>query len=478
MQRITHWDDPSGTIHDIPSTSIQHPAQSHAQGVSEGTGTATDQQQQKQGAGIRTYLGHTWPNPYADIVGGGPYAQNQASYTTSKDKKAKKRDVTPYFDAADPRNHANLQSPNKYNFLGTKDVNQKLRQDTTDAIKIATEKRDKAKTDKPLPLLPSSAPQTPKNDKAMEPKFQIPTSPKWPKSRPKSSRKPTETHYTKFLDAIVEAPSPLNIPNNRQQARRSLGRTPTIDRVLQLRAEEQAKTLANLEGEILGHKTAGDNPQDIPRGLVKRVSDSESQCLPRVTSREQKRHASEFIPGLNVSKQNERDGMCMMADAAIAAKDEDASSSVYSSDDNDQEDEIERLTKAIAGIRPFQDLPCPSPTRKEFKRRSAVPAGLDMSKIIARKEGSEDGKGTRQSQGEAHERTLLEAEADLLKVLNATGEDTGTSSAAIRTSQSHSSTESFATASSEDYEQIGTDGGLVTEQNGVKRRWYKGFRKV
>jgi hypothetical protein len=478
MQRMTHWDDPSGAIHEIASRSIQHPAQSHAQGVSEGTKTATNQQQQKQDAGSQTYFGRTWPNPYADIVGGGPFAQNQASYTTPKDKKSKKRDFTPYFEATDPRNHADLQSPNKYSFLGTKDVNQKLHQDTTDAIKIATEKRDKTKTDKPLPLLPSSAPQTPKKDNAMEQKFQMPTSPKWPKSRPSSSGKSTETHYTKLLDAIVEAPSPLNITNKRRQAQQSVGRTPTIDRVLQLRAEEQAKTLANLEGEILGHKAAGDSPQDIPRELIKRVSDSESQYLPRVTSREQKRHASEFISGLNVSSQNEREGMCLMADAAVAAKDEDASSSVYSSDGSDQEDEIERLTKAIAGIRPFQDLPCPSPTRKEFKRKSAVPAGLDMSKIIARKEGSEDGKGTRQSQGEPRERTLLEAEADLLKLLNATGEDTGTGSAAIGTSQSDSSTESFAMASSEDYEQIGADGELVTEQNGVKRRWYKGFRKV
>ena len=498
---MPYWDDASGAIHDISNATPRNLDRAYAKGFGVETGTTQGQQQQQQNqvAGLQTHGHHQWHNPYAEIVGGGLYAQDQVTHTTStspkntsrtaaKDNKGNRRDFTPYFDAADPRNHVDLRSPDKYNFPGTKDVNQKLRQNTTDAIKLATEKRGKSKADQPLPSLPEHEPQTPVKRKSAPlppilPRFNFenpPISAKLAKSRTASFRKSAETQQnTTPLSAINEAPSPLNASNKR----RSVDRTPTLDRVLALRAEEQAKALAKLEGDVLEDKPVDDGEQHIPRELVKRISDSESQCISRVTSREEKRHASEFVPGMKVPGLDEREGGCVMDDPVGRAKEEEedgAGSSVYSSVDNAQEDKIEQLTKAVAGLRPFQDLPPPSPSpkKKTFERQSAVPVGLDVGKIGKRKGGLGDAAGSKLKPEQLGGRTQVEAEAELLQALNATDKGTGGSSAGVGTSPENSSAESFATVSSDDYEQIRADDELASEQNGVKRRWYKGFRKV
>ncbi|KAI4701784.1 hypothetical protein J4E89_010629 [Alternaria sp. Ai002NY15] len=500
-QTMPYWDDASGAIHDISNATPRNLDAAYAKNFGGETGATQGQQQQQQDqvAGLQTYGQHQWHNPYAEIVGGGPYAQDQATHTTSplpkntsktatKDNKGNRRDFTPYFDAADPRNHTDLKSPDKYNFLGTKDVNKKLRQDATDAIKLATEKRGKIKADQALPSLPEHEPKTTivKRKSAplppILPRFAFENQPiisaKQATSRTASVRKSAETptQHTTPLSAINEAPSPLN----KSDKRKSVDRTPTLDRVLALRAEEQAKALAQLEGDVLEEQAVDGSGEHIPRELVKRISDSESRCVPRVTSREEKRHASEFVPGMKVPGLGERDGGCMMDDGDVQAREEDdgAGSSVYSSERNAQEDEIEKLTKAIAGLKPFQDLPPPSPKKKAFERQSAVPVGLDVGKIGKGKGGLGDGVGSTKKPEELGGRTQVEAEAELLKVLNATDEGTGGGSAGVGTSQENSSAESFATVSSDDYEQIRAEGELASEQNGVKRRWYKGFRKV
>ncbi|KAI4610971.1 hypothetical protein J4E80_008002 [Alternaria sp. BMP 0032] len=503
-QTMPYWDDASGAIHDISNATPRNLDRAYAKNIGGETGTTQGQQQQDQVTGLQTYGQHQWHNPYAEIVGDGPYAQDQATHPTSplpkntsrtattKDNKGNRRDFTPYFDAADPRNHTDLRSPDKYNFLGTKDVNQKLRQDTTDAIKLATGKRGKAKADQPLPSLPEHEPKTTivKRRSAplppILPRFNFENQPiipaKLAKSTTASFRKSAETptQYTTPLSAINEAPSQLT----KTSKRRSVDRTPTLDRVLALRAEEQAKALAQLEGDVVEDKAVDDSEQYIPRELVKRISDSESRCVPRVTSREEKRHASEFVPGMEVAGVDEREGGCGMDDPDVRAKVEDeddgAGRSVYSTENRVQEDEIEQLTKAIAGLKPFQDLPSPSssPKRQAFERQSAVPMGLDVGKIGKGKVGLGDGAGSKQKPEELGGRTQVEAEAELLKVLNATHEGTGGSSAGMGTSQENSSAESFATVSSDDYEQIRAEDELASEQNGVKRRWYKGFRKV
>ncbi|KAI4687403.1 hypothetical protein J4E81_008253 [Alternaria sp. BMP 2799] len=496
---MPYWDDASGAIHDISNATPRNLDRAYAKDVGGETGTTTHgQQQQDQVAGLQTYGQHQWHNPYAEIVGGGPYAQDQVPHPTSpppkntsrtattKDNKGNRRDFTPYFDAADPRNHTDLKSTDKYNFLGTKDVNQKMRQDTTDAIKLATEKRGKIKAEQALPSLPEYEPKTTivKRKSAplppILPRFNFENSAisaKLAKSRTASFGKSAETpiQYTTPLSVIDEAPSPLNTSNKRG----SVDRTPTLDRVLALRAEEQAKALAQLEGDVLEDKVVDDGEQHIPRELVKRVSDSESRCIPRVTSREEKRHASEFVPGMEVAGVDEREGICMMDDPDVRAKEEEGGAgSVHNSDNNAQEDEIEKLTKAIAGLRPFQDLPAPSPKKQAFERQSAVPVGLDVGKIGKGKGGLGDEAGSKTKPEELGGRTQVEAEAELLQVLNATDESAGGGSAGVGTSQENSSAESFATVSSDDYEQIRAEDELESEQNGVKRRWYKGFRKV
>jgi hypothetical protein len=77
------------------------------------------------------------------------------------------------------------------------------------------------------------------------------------------------------------------------------------------------------------------------------------------------------------------------------------------------------------------------------------------------------------------ERTLKEAEADLLTYVGVGNADTDAAKGSVGgpPTKEHSSTESFVTVSSEDYEKIRAE-QLETQQNGVKRRWYKGFRKV
>ncbi|KAI4923863.1 hypothetical protein J4E85_008020 [Alternaria conjuncta] len=474
-QTMPYWDDASGAIHEMSNATPRNLDRAYAKDVGGETGATQDQQQQQQDqvAGLQTYGQHQWHNPYAEIVGGGPTA-------ATKENKGNKRNFTPYFDAADPRNHTDLKSPEKYNFLGTKDVNQKLRQDSTDAIKLATEKRGKVKADQALPSLPEHEPKTTLVKRKSAPlppilprfAFENPAmiSAKQVKSRTasfgKSAETPTQQHRTP-LSAIVEAPSPLTTPNKRQ----SVDRTPTLDRVLALRAEEQAKALAQLEGDVVEDKSVDDSERHVPRELVKRISDEESRCIPRVTSREEKRHASEFIPGMKMPGLDGREGGCVMDDPDVRAKGEN---------DDAQEDEIEKLTKAIAGLKPFQDLPPPSssPKKKAFERQSAVPVGLDVGKIGKGKEGPKDGAESKQKPEELGGRTQAEAEAELLTVLNATDKGTGRGSAGVGTSQENSSAESFATVSSDDYEQIRAEDELASEQNGVKRRWYKGFRKV
>ena len=59
------------------------------------------------------------------------------------------------------------------------------------------------------------------------------------------------------------------------------------------------------------------------------------------------------------------------SDAVAPAKTASAGSSVYSGDDNTQEDEIDRLSKAIVGLQTFQNLPPLSPKKRLSSRGTA-----------------------------------------------------------------------------------------------------------
>jgi hypothetical protein len=429
-------------------------------------------------------------NPYADIVGNGPYGQDQASYTSSSGpppepkamhKEKKKVEFTPYFDPSETRNDDDLRSHKNVTFgtglwakdrknvfrpaLGAKDENTKLRQEATQR---ATAKCDEEQAEKLLQLFNKEAApiNPPKTPVRRESGVQTPSAPMKSKgilkdvAIPGSLGKRNEVEFetphpeSKPLSAVVEAPSPLKLSTKKQDSRSAGERTPTLDHIRKLRAEEQAKTLAALEGV-----------QQTPQVSVQEAS---SSTYRKKTSREGKRRGIEFLP--NVDLGDSIDWGKSLHDLAAHEVDKydsdeanGASSSVYSSDADD-EDEIDKLTKAIAGMRPFQNLPSPTPLNS-FQRQSAVPEGLDLGKIKALKKVPEEKV--------AQEKTSDEAMAEVLEALAAIeaaarGED------ASRTS----SKESLATISSDDYEQVGLAAELQTDQNGVKRRWFKGFRKV
>jgi hypothetical protein len=424
----------------------------------------------------------------------------------------KKVDFTPYFDPSDTRNDEDLRSPKKVSFdtaleakdsfrpvLGAKDKNAKLHQEATDTEEVGnktvkalaaknysnmgafqketiTSKRSGFVKEKILSTVPMSPPP-PRTPVKMDAMPKTPTEPTKIKGilkdvampqaleRSEVEGKRTTAKESKPLSAIVEAPSPLKLSTkNSTNSRPSAERTPTLDQIVKLRAEEQAKALAALEG-------VSDQQASV----------SETQHKKK-TSKEEKRKGVEFIPDLNLGDSIDW-GKPLYELAApppvptksakrnlTAAVDvDDASSSIYSSDDEDDEDDIENLTQAVAGLRPFQDLPSSTP-RTSFHRRSAVPEGLDLEKIKAVKGGTEG----QSSKDVPREKTSDEAMMEVLEALEATE----AAARGERSLKESSSKESFATLSSDDYEQVGSPTELETNENGVKRRWFKGFRKV
>ncbi|CAN9376212.1 unnamed protein product [Alternaria alternata] len=301
-------------------------------------------------------------------------------------EKTRRRDFTPYFDAADAGNSMDLCSSEKEGFrhaLAKKDMNQKQSQNTIETMKAATTKRGTGHT-----------------ERTSEPRLQG------------ELYKPSETKVTK---------------------------------------------------------------QQAPDALTYGKSGSESQRIAHFDLRESKQQAFEFIASPVSPEIQRRGDIYTIPDAVAPAKTASASSSVYSSDGTTEEDEIDRLSKAIAGLQTFQNLLPLSPKKAEFQRKSAVPEGLNMSKIGAGKEESNNGNELQQV---PREKSLEEAQIGLLEYFNAPLEAIGTGKADAQTPQTSSSQKSFTTASTGDYERVGSQEKLRQEQNGVKKRWYRGFRKV
>jgi hypothetical protein len=459
---------------------------------------------QQQGSQLQIAPQSAFNNPYLDIVGDGPYGKDQAFYGKYQEsvdepeldfrgKKGNRRDFTPYFDSADARNSADFGSLEKDSFrvaLGAKNANSEMRREATNAIQTATTRRDELNVEKPLSLVPGSEPMPspglfgryhpPTTPTTFRSKFEVPISPKIAKVGAVDSSNPTDHQWLKYLSPVVEAPSPLKVSSKNQPTTRPKHKyTPTLDHVLKLRADEQAKALAMLEGDSLEKKQPGEDHRHAPRALSWKISDSKSHPVHRITSHDQKRHASEFIAEPGSPEPKKLAATCLMADPVDPTeKDDRSSSSVYSNDDNVQEDEIDRFSKAVAGLHPFQDLPSPLPNKTGFQRRSAVPAGLDWSKVEAGQEELENGAGAQQMQQAPRQRTLKGPHARILKYPNVQKTDTGRGGVETTGCQDDSSAESFAIASEEDYERVGVEEELIAEQNGVKRRWYKGFCKV
>ncbi|KAH6846838.1 hypothetical protein B0T12DRAFT_357599 [Alternaria alternata] len=464
-QSTPYWDNANGAIHNIPSALSRNSVPPHAQ-----TMTAFN-------------------NPYLDIVGDGPYGRNQAMYTAagmaeaeSIGERTRRRDFTPYFDAADARNGMDLCSSDKEGFrhaLAKKDMNQKLRQDTIETMKAATAKRGTGHTERTseprVPLRASNEirhPTTPK----FKSKFTIPASPKTPRAIAVPASGPVSYQWPDTLSPVFEAPSPSKISSDNQPNTLSKHkRISTLDRILNLRVEEQAKALARLQGELYKPSETNVTKQQAPDALTHGKSGSESQRIAHFDLRGSKQQAFEFIASQVSPESQRRKDICTIPDVVAPDKTASAGSSVYSSDGTTEEDEIDRLSKAIAGLQTFQHLTPPSQKKAEFQRKSALPEGLDMSKIRA---GREESDNENKLQQVPREKSLEESQIGLLEYSNAPVEATGTGKADAQTPQTSSSQKSFATASTGDYERVESQEKLGQKQNGVKRRWYRGFRKV
>ena len=166
-------------------------------------------------------------------------------------ERTRRRDFTPYFDAADARNGMDLCSSDKEGFrhaLAKKDMNQKLRQNTIETMRAATAKRGTVHTKKmselrvpPRALNEEQHPTSPR----FKSKFTIPASPKTPRAIAVPASRPVSYQWPDTLSPVLEAPSPLITSSvNQPKTLSKHKRTSTLDRILNLRAEEQAKALA------------------------------------------------------------------------------------------------------------------------------------------------------------------------------------------------------------------------------------------
>ncbi|RYO44794.1 hypothetical protein AA0113_g10749 [Alternaria arborescens] len=436
-QSTPYWDDANGAIHNIPSALSRNSAPPHAQTMS---GETREINYRELNTPIQVPPRAAFNNPYLDIVGDGPYGRNQAMYTAAGmaeveyiGERTRRRDFTPYFDAADARNGMDLCSLDKEGFrhaLAKKDMNQKLRQDTIETMKAATAKRGTGHTERMseprVPLRASNEirhPTTPK----FRSKFAIPASPKTPGAIAVPASRPVSYHWPDTLSPVLEAPSPLEISSDNQPNTLSKHeRTSTLDRILNLRAEEQAKALARLQGELYKPSQTKVTKQQAPDALSHGKSGSESQRIAHFDRYENKQQAFEFIVS-PVSPESQRwKYICTIPDVIAPAKIASAGSSVYSADDNTQEDEIDRRSKAVVGLQTFQNLPPLSSKKAEFQRNSAVPEGLDMGKIGACKEETNNGNELQQV---PREKSLEEAQIGLLEYFNVPLEATGTDKA-------------------------------------------------
>jgi hypothetical protein len=275
-------------------------------------------------------------------------------------ERTRRRDFTPYFDAADARNGMDLCSPDKEGFrhaFAKKDMNQKLRQNTIETMKAATAKRVTVHAERMSePRVPPRAfneelhPTSPR----FKSKFAIPASPKTPRAIAVPASGPVSYQCPDTLSSVLEAPSPLRISSDNQPNTLSKHkRTSTLDRILNLRAEEQAKALARLQGELYKPSETKVTKQQAPDALTHGKGGSENQRIAHLDLCESKQQAFEFIASPVSPESQRRKDICTIPNAVAPAKTASASSSVYSSDGTTEEDEIDRLSKAIAGLETF-----------------------------------------------------------------------------------------------------------------------------
>ncbi|KAI2485412.1 hypothetical protein Ptr902_04352 [Pyrenophora tritici-repentis] len=468
-QSILYWDDSTGVIHNIPSSPSTHCGKSQA----------------------KTIAG--WYNPYADIVGGGPYAQVSAAddgaaiaedriyarktppktqalseFDYSGEQPMIKQNIgsrfKPLLGPIGVRSDKNAEISKKERWrrvVGKRDATQKLRQGATAMIKAAAatrEERNKVELESltSLDMIGFSGKkdgdlETRTTSWAFSHTLATSLSPKICKAGDSFGASHTSATSEDRKLSVADASMPLEAFGKKQEAGQVIECTPTLDRVRKLRAEEQAKALAILEGQLPETKIVNEDDPHLAGRLARHFIKTDMTRVPRDALTDEEHQEANSVGGL---------GLNLPAGNS-------ASSSLYSSDEGD---DLEKLAKAVAGLCPFQNLPSPSKLGS-LRHYSAIPGGLDLVKIQEAKEQAEEPD----SCGEAavvQSTTAAEAEAKFAEAPSAV--DTS----AKRTHAAHSSGESIESLSSEDYDRLSGEQKREVEQNGVKRRWYKGFRKV
>ncbi|CAA9963964.1 hypothetical protein PTMSG1_07323 [Pyrenophora teres f. maculata] len=466
-QSIPYWDDSTGVIHNIPSSPSRHHDESRVKPI----------------AG--------WYNPYTEIVGGGFYSQVSApdggaatfedrSHThdrstettvmsecdfltkrpTSKeDTETTFKNVSDSFHVQSDKSVEISKKNRLRRVFRKRDASEELRQGATATIKAAALKCGvrNIREHKSSTSLNVTGLLGKKNSKltartsswAFSHRPATSASPNIPKVGDSFAVLHTRASSEERKPPVANASFPLKAFVKKQEAGRFIERTPTLDRVRKLRTEEQAKAFAILEGRMPEVETTQEDDLQFSGKLALHVIKPKMTRARRNALNDKEHQESNSIMGVDLLDGNS------------------ASSSVYSSDEGD---ELEKLAKAVAGLRPFQDLPSPSKLGS-FQHYSVIPDGLDLRDIHAVKEqagGNEPCGQEENSQGS----TVADAEAKPAKAPSAV--DTF----ANRTGAAHSSDESLVTLSSEDYDRLSGEEKLKMEQNGVKRRWYRGFRKV
>jgi len=471
---IPYWDDSNGIIYEIPS----------------------DPPRRRNRPEAQPFYG--WHNPYAEIVGGGPYAQQSAAndgtaivqdmpyaYKKDYDKKVASQHDPPaenpvIRESKDSRfrlclgmlyiwRHEGVVSSTTDRFrrsVGKQDANQKLHQGATATIQASTAKCGGKRNEAPGPLAYAN---TTKLSFKKESHPKAPSSPLKSSYRPETQMSPsfpivktdpisffTKQTFVHRSSLIVEEISRPKEFSKKQESMQGIERTPTLDLVCKLRAEEQAKALAMPEGQRLEVEECREYGLDPASSLTHSTTESGIPQVPGNISHDDELHRAKSITGLDFPDESR------------------ASSSVYSSDDDD---DLDKLAKAVTDLLPFEERPSPS-KMGAFPHHSEIAQGLDLHEIQAAEKQQAGVSKSCEKLGRLEDVTTAEAEAgcpDAPSTMDASvrciGEDRYISA-------EHSSSESLATLTLEEYDQISDEEKLEVEQSGVNRQWYKVFRRV
>ena len=466
---VPYWDDFNGAIYEVPSIPPRHPGRTYAQVVSEGVYTAHAVEERIEPEFLGQITGESGTRGYESNPDNRRDERSRRSPLQirrpqgTEAQQNRKRDFVPYVGLTDARFSGNPDKKTTESLgrlvLGSKDVNQKLRQEPKDTIRIATSKHNPWKNEaKPSATLQPRFQQSPVSKVKQEAMFEIPR---------------TGAKEARPMTTLVEEPSPLKIfkKNNIRPTSNRSPSSPTLERVRRLRDLEQKTTLEKLGKQLMSEQTAGST---YDNNEFRRFGDNHARSQPKeAEDSKSSAKVEDLIPDMNISEPDWAMPLYNMANApAVSPKSPQRDSdlnprrrsmaaTVHSVNDgqDSNDEEANTLVEATANMHVLQMRPSTLKKHRSFERKSAVPEGLDLNKIRA-------AKVYRQSQDNpmswpTHDTGARDTNVDV--------EDAKQHAKAL--------VESFETAESDDFERVGIPNDDGTEHNGAKRKWYKGFRR-